>query len=195
MATAQQPGVWLLVGLPGTGKYSVAVALQRLLDQQGQVARIVDNHYLANPVLALTAQDGVTPLPAAVWEKVALVTEAVLDTVERLSPRAWSFIFTADIADGNDEAALLPCLARVAAARDGRLNVVRLTCAIPELRRRIVQPERRQRLKSVSVLDVESRQNEGVPPLTSWSPVTIDTTDLAPDQVAASILRLLSDRR
>lgn len=195
MTTAQQPSVCLLVGLPGTGKYSVAIALQRLLEQDGQVARLVDNHYVANPVLALTAQDGVTPLPIAVWEKVALVREAVLDTIEFLSPRAWSFIFTADIADGDDEAALLPRLAQVAAARECRLNVVRLTCALPELRRRIVQPERRQRRKSVSVLDVDSRQDEGVPPLAAWSPVTIDTTDLVPDQVAASILRLLSDHR
>jgi chloramphenicol 3-O-phosphotransferase len=194
VSTQQKPSICLLVGLPGTGKYSVAVALQRLLQQDARVVRIVDNHYVSTPVLGLTAQDGVTPLPAAVWEKVALVREAVLDTVESLSPRAWSFIFTADIADGDDEAALLPRLAQVAAVRECRLDVVRLTCALPELRRRIVQTERRQRMKSVSVLDVDSRQDEGVPPLTAWSPVTIDTTDLVPDQVAATILRLLSER-
>lgn len=52
--------VVLVVGLPGTGKLTVASALCERLRQQGRDVRLVDNHHVADPILSLVAQDGVS---------------------------------------------------------------------------------------------------------------------------------------
>jgi Mrp family chromosome partitioning ATPase len=86
--------LYLLAGLPGTGKYTIALALAALLSDQGQVVRVVDNHYLANPIFGLIDEDGVTPLPPDVRLRVRDVREAVTQTIEQISPRDWTVIFT-----------------------------------------------------------------------------------------------------
>jgi thymidylate kinase len=85
------PAIYLLTGLPGTGKYTVARALERALAKEGEEVRLVDNHYLCNPIFGLIAEDGMTQLPGAVWERVDEISEAVLRTIETLSPAEWSF--------------------------------------------------------------------------------------------------------
>ena len=52
--------VYVLVGLPGVGKYTVAASLVRQLAAHNQVVRMVDNHYICNPVFGLVAEDGIT---------------------------------------------------------------------------------------------------------------------------------------
>jgi hypothetical protein len=144
--------VILLVGLPGAGKYTIALALQSRLVDQGRTVRVVDNHYTCNPIFGLVAQDGVTPLPAEVWDRVGEVREAVAETMERLSPPDWTLILT-HVVDRPEDAAWVDRLAVVAAARGGRFGVVRLMCDRDELCRRVVAPSRRERMKSVSVDD------------------------------------------
>ena len=62
------PTLFLLTGFPGTGKLTVARAMAAQLEDAGQTVRIVDNHWINNPIFGLVAQDGVTPLPEAVWD-------------------------------------------------------------------------------------------------------------------------------
>jgi tRNA uridine 5-carbamoylmethylation protein Kti12 len=186
-----QPVVVLLVGLPGSGKLTAATALTASLRASGSEVRLVDNHHVhhvADPVLALVEQDGRAPLPRAVWARVAEVREAVLRTVEELSPPSWSFVFTADLDDSADDLALVQRLAALADRRGARFTVVRLHCELDELRRRIVTPSRRQRHKSVSEADAVERYAAGVPALAAWSPVTLDVTRLTEDETAARVL-------
>jgi hypothetical protein len=85
------PGLCVLIaGLPGTGKRTIASALTRRLATTREV-RLVDNHYIANPVLGVVEQDGRSPLRAEVWERVADVRAAVLQAIERLAPTDWIF--------------------------------------------------------------------------------------------------------
>jgi hypothetical protein len=86
--------VYLLVGPAGIGKYTVALALEQLLASREQEVRLVDNHYICNPVFGLVAQDGLSPVPTAVWDRIGEVRETVAKTIESVSPRGWSFIFT-----------------------------------------------------------------------------------------------------
>jgi tRNA uridine 5-carbamoylmethylation protein Kti12 len=180
--------VVLLVGLPGSGKLTAATALMASLRESGSEVRLVDNHHVADPVLALVEQDGRAPLPRAVWARVAEVREAVLRTVEELSPPSWSFVFTADLDDSADDLALVQRLAALADRRGARFTVVRLHCELDELRRRIVTPSRRQRHKSVSEADAVERYAAGVPALAAWSPVTVDVTRLTEHETAARVL-------
>jgi hypothetical protein len=79
--------IFYLIGLPGTGKYAVAKAMERLSANDGFRLVVVDNHLVANPIFNLIHTDGKTPLGPRVWDRVSDVGEAVLRTIETLSPR------------------------------------------------------------------------------------------------------------
>jgi hypothetical protein len=69
-----------LVGFSGAGKLTVARELAVPLR-----ARVVDNHWINNPILGLLDNDRVTPFPTAVWDPVDKVRQVVLDTIATLS--------------------------------------------------------------------------------------------------------------
>lgn len=140
--------LFLLTGFPGSGKLTVAQALAQQIESEGDTVRVVDNHWINNPIFGLVAQDGVTPLPREVWTRVGEVASAVIRTVEELTPRAWHVIFTAYL-DGVTDTGFAPRLEQVAAPRGSVFVPVRLVIDPEENARRIVSPERRVRMKSV----------------------------------------------
>ncbi len=83
------PTFFHLIGNPGVGKYTVGAELARLTG-----ARLVDNHSIANVIFNVISPDGLTPLPAGIWERVGRVRAAVLDTIVHLAPPELSFVFT-----------------------------------------------------------------------------------------------------
>ena len=60
---------------------------------------MLDNHHTSNVIFAALNVDGVTPLPPEVWDRVREVREALLRTIEELSPPDWSFVFTNVLTD------------------------------------------------------------------------------------------------
>jgi hypothetical protein len=134
-----------LIGTPGVGKYTIGGHVTALTG-----ARFVDNHSVANVIFNLLPIDGVTPLPEGVWERVGRVRAAVLDTVAHLSPPEMSFVFTNYMrgADQEEYRAFLGMMA-LADARGSVFVPIILTCDTAELRRRIVSPSRRERMKMV----------------------------------------------
>jgi hypothetical protein len=136
-----------LVGFSGIGKLTIARELAPILK-----AKVVDNHWINNPIFGLLDTDGKTKLPEAVWDRVDEVRRAVHETIATLSPPHWNFIFThAGHDDDPADHEIFASVLNVAERRQALLVPVRLTCAEEELIRRVVSPERRDRLKSVSV--------------------------------------------
>src|SRR5262245_14156257 len=78
-----------LVGFAGTGKLTIARAFARLVG-----AKVVDNHWINNPIFGLIDSDGVTPLPDEVWAQIAKVREAVLETIATLAKPETNFVLT-----------------------------------------------------------------------------------------------------
>lgn len=188
------PSIHLLVGFPGTGKYTVAKELVRALEERGETPRLVDAHYVNNPVFGLVEQDGVRPLPKGIWPIVERVREALLDTIEQISPPQYSFVFTNFITQRGSELphviAYLDRLQAIAAARQSQLHVTRLTCDVDELCRRIVGPDRVARMKMTSAEGIrEAVATETLYEPTGLPCLTLDVTHLPPDQAAAEILR------
>jgi RimJ/RimL family protein N-acetyltransferase len=182
--------LYYLIGLPGVGKYTVAKAMERLAAERGQHLVVVDNHYFNNPIFGLVRVDGKTPLPRAVWARVAEVGEAVLTTVETLSPRGWSFVFTnyLDAASPEDQQ-WYQRVRRAAEARGSRFVPVRLICELEELCRRVPSPERSERLKltdPVLVRQLALTRRVLDPP--EHDALTIDVTHSAPEGTARAIL-------
>jgi len=182
--------VFYLIGLPGVGKYTVAQVMKRLAAERGHQLVVVDNHYVNNPIFGLVRVDGQTPLPRAVWARVAEVGEAVLTTVETLSPRGWSFVFTNYLDDGNPEDhRLYRRVRRAAEARGSRFVPVRLLCETEELCCRVRSPERSARLKLVdpgAVLRLAMTKRLLVPE--DGDMLTLDITSSAPEETAKAIL-------
>lgn len=50
----------------------------------------------------LVNQDGITPLPEAVWEKSGKICDVVFETMKELSPQNFSFVITQEMIDGDD---------------------------------------------------------------------------------------------
>lgn len=145
-----KPTVFYLIGFPGTGKYTVAKAMGRLAAAEGAKLVVVDNHYINGPIFGVLDIDGMTPLDRTVWDRTGEVGEAVLRTIETLSPVSWSFVFTNDLQHASVGAhRLFERVAKMAVVRGNSFVPVRLTCDVEELARRIVSPERHQRLKLV----------------------------------------------
>lgn len=173
-----------LLGFAGVGKYTVAKELNRLTG-----ARVIDNHYILNPIFGLIEQDGLTPLPERVWEYCWQVHHAVFGTIRELSPRHWSFIFTNGLVEGDPESqGLYDNIADLARHRGSLLVPVRLLCDEAELIRRIVSPDRRLRMKEVSAEGARERlARQQVFQPKHPNTLTLDTTYLLPLESAQAI--------
>jgi hypothetical protein len=177
-----------LTGFPGSGKLTVARSLAEQIEAGGDTVRIIDNHWINNPILGLIDQDGVTPLPREVWARVGEVADAVIRTVKELTPRSWHVIFTAYL-DGVTDVDFVPGLESVAAARSSEFVPVRLRVDPDENARRIVSPERRLRMKLVDPKEPFRLAAAGEPyDHGHVNTLTIDITDKAPDETATEIL-------
>ena len=131
-----------LIGYSGVGKYTIAKELAALTD-----AKIIDNHLINNPVFSvLDANSG--EYPTGIWRQIDLVRDAVLTTIKNFSPPEYSFVFTHALMDGEEKyQRILDLVMNLAKDRDALYVPVRLICDTEENVKRIVQPQREERLK------------------------------------------------
>lgn len=176
-----------LIGYPGTGKYTIAQAMRERLDAAGRPGRVVDNHYVNNVVFGLLDLAGGVPEEA--WKRTGQVWDAVLETVETLSPPAWWFIITNYLVDDDGDREWMGRIAALAERRGSRYVPVRLTCARDELLRRVADPARRSAHKLADPAQL-ARLLETRPLLEPAFPtaLTLDVTHLRPADAADRIL-------
>ena len=187
-----QPAVHLLLGFPGTGKFTIAKALVEEIASRGGVARLVDSHYVNNPIFGVINQDGMTPLPNAVWPLIRDVRAAILTAIEEIAPPDWTFVFTNFVTAARmapDIQEYFDRLDGIAKARGSRLRVTRLTCEAEENCRRVVGEDRVRRMKSTNADWIARLHREEAlcdPP--DFDSVTLDVTGITPEQAAREIL-------
>jgi hypothetical protein len=180
-----------LIGFAGVGKYTIAKAIAAMMAGRLEVCKVVDNHYVLNPIFNLIAQDGITPLPAQVWDNAMQVRLAVLATIEHLSPRDWNFVFTNELTEDSDGSNLMlySQILKVAQARGSRFVPVRLLCDLEEHLSRVVRPERRERMKDVDPDEARDKHaNHKLFMPDHANTLTLDVTGLTPQVAARTVL-------
>jgi MoxR-like ATPase len=173
-----------IVGPPGVGKYTIG---RLLAEQLG--CKLVDNHYWLNVLFSLVEQDGITPLPKAIWPLVDQIRRVVLETIATISPRRWSFVFTHSALNDPAELVIFEDIKALSQRRGSRLVVVRLSCGNPdELARRVAMPERRLRFKGTNAAD--ARNHARLATLDPGHPdtITVETAGLSAADVAQQIV-------
>jgi hypothetical protein len=149
----------------------------------------VDNHYMNNVIFPLVGADGIKPLGPEVWAEVARVRDAVLSTIESLSPPEWSFIFTHVLIDHPGDAATYARIENVARARGSDFVPVTLTCDLDQLTQRMTRPERKDRLKWVDGAALrEFVASKELLSVEHPNALEIDTTAMTEDEVAEAVL-------
>ena len=177
------------MGFAGTGKYTIARALS---NHTG--AKLIDNHLINNSIFTAVNADGVTPLAAEVWDKVKQIRRIVYDTIRDLSPAGMSFIFTSELRQNNpaDYVAFAE-VRKLANARGSLFVPIRLVCDVEELCRRIVSPDRRERLKDTNPESARRKSAEDMVLAPRHSNLrTIDVTTRSPQSTVAAILKEIS---
>ena len=173
-----------LIGFAGVGKLTTARKLADLLD-----ARVVDNHWINNPIFGLIDRERGAPLPVSIWEQTRKVRHAVLETIATLaSPRA-NFILTNSLADEDPEDRRIYEAVRATAERRSALFVpVRLLCDEEQLIKRVVSPERAAHMKRMNPAAAAEELRAFTPLLTRHAnELTLETSASTPDESARLI--------
>ena len=175
----------VLIGFAGTGKYTIARELSQRIG-----ARLIHNHLINNPVFKVVNQDGITPLPVGIWDKVKGIRAIVYEAIRELSPPDLSFVFTIELFESSpgDQQAFID-LEQLAAARRSLFIPVRLICQVDELCRRVADPSRVTMLKSISPEAAREKcAKETVLNSTHPNVITIDVTRKTAQESVETIL-------
>lgn len=177
-----------LIGFPGSGKLTIARALEAT-----SRCVVIDNHLVNHVILSLIDSDGRSSAPEGVWANLRRVRSAVLDTVRDFTKPERSFVFADHLLEGDPRS--LETYSEVSAtarARGAKFLPVRLSITPRELARRVVSPERRERLKAIDPEAAEALASSSqvfTPP----DPfLDLDVTWLSPERAAARILEELA---
>ena len=185
-----EPALVYLIGFPAAGKYTIARELVAVMAEREQRMVVVDNHHINNVVFEVIDTDGKKALPPTIWSYVSQVRSAVLSAIRELAPREWSYVFTNVLIAGlpPDEQALVE-LAELAEARGSAYVPVILRCETEELERRIVTPERHERLKWVDPVGLRGlvERSQLVDVSAYEHALDLDVTHRRPREAAAAI--------
>jgi AAA domain len=188
---ARWPALIHLVGPPAAGKRTVAVALVEEAARRGHEVVLVDNHLVSRPILTLVNNDGTQVLPPEVWPHVHAVHREVLATIEELSPRDWSFVFTNYLLKDKGRGTLaVESVRALATSRGSTYLPVALRCDLDELLRRVPNADRRDHLKWINP-DAVRDELERWQVLEPDGALIIDTTSRPPAESATLILDAL----
>ncbi|THF89053.1 hypothetical protein E7T09_05295 [Deinococcus sp. KSM4-11] len=150
-------------------------------------AALLDNHLWNDPIFRAYGADGISPLPAQVFELAEAVRQLSLKALI-MAPRGHSHVLTNYLSDSPGAAGAVEQLRGIAADRGAVFVPVWLSCPVDQLAQRVVRPERQERLKlrdPVQLRDLLIRRgNLSAPP----DAIRIDTSQVEPSDAALLIV-------
>ena len=187
MAESGGGTVYQLLGYPGTGKYTIACEIVRILRERGDVVALLDNHATAN--LLWQAVPPERRFERNVMDWLAKVRAVLLEAVEDIAAPDASLVFT-NFVPPERPATVLDFHRDLARRRDSRLVAVALRCEPEEILRRVPNADRAERFKLVNT-DIARASMEQPLNLPDWPElVDLDITGLTPTEAAERVLSL-----
>jgi len=167
-----------LIGKPGTGKYTIAQELAK----SGFI--VCDNQLINNPIFTLLNYDGLSKIPDFGWEAIGQIRKAVFAfmSVEHVH----NYVLTNCLYENDGDRQCYSQVKSMALKRGSLFYPVKLLISDVENVRRIAEPSRRARWKSIDPQDVY--QND--PLITVEDPhlLELDVSQLSPARAAEIIL-------
>lgn len=187
------PAIVLILGYPGTGKFTVAKELVSALSTEEVPVRLIDNHATANILFDLIAEaDGQSVLPSGVLDNVREINLIIARTIDELSPREWSFVLTHHLRDNERNHSYVGQLQAIAERRGSIFLPVIFVCEPQVLVQRVTQVERRSRNKLAEPSIAPSIREGGM--LIPNGSMTIDRTSRDPSETVTLIREELARR-
>lgn len=186
MSAKKQSFVIYLLGSPGVGKYTIATEIARQAN-----AVVVDNQLVNTPILTLLNWDGISQLPADVWDRIEPIREAVFSFMKDSAPRSINYVLTNALEDdGGESQEIFDRVKSIADCREAVFLPVHIKCDPEEQLKRVSTEQRKKRLK-MSEPDQLVDYLATVVTLIPEDPnlFTLDVTELSPQEAAQRILK------
>jgi predicted ATPase len=167
-----------LIGKPGVGKYTIAKALSK----HGFI--LCDNQLINNPVFELLQYDGYTKIPDFAWDTISRIREVIFDFISMTKTN--NYVLTNCLFEDEGDRRLYTQVKQMAAHRGSVFIPVKLCITEEEHLRRVTQPERRVRWKSIDHREVYDQR-----PLLKIKDLhllELDVSNLSPQAAAEQIL-------
>jgi len=181
-----------ITGISGIGKRTIGDAICKL---DPSFKNVTPDDWMT-PILRLLGDDDSTlySLTAEGWSAVNQVRDAIFDTIAHICPREANFIINNDLREDNEwHKKFYARIEQMTKEKQATLIPIRLICDLPVLLERIVSEDRKnyifkprdaQEIKE-RALSTETFQSG------SKYELTLDTTNLSPQQSAEKILEHL----
>ena len=177
----QKTKVIYLIGLSGTGKYTIAKEIAKA------GYRIADNQLINNPIFELLGYDGFATIPEAAWEAIGKIRTAVLEFIEGDSEN--NYVLTNELLEDEGDHKCYNQVKQTALKRNSLFVPVKLHISKEENARRIANPERALRYKSLSI-----DENHNKPLISVQDPNTmeLEVSNLSAVEAAKQIIEFIA---
>ncbi|MES2215578.1 MAG: hypothetical protein V4485_06200 [Pseudomonadota bacterium] len=168
-----------LTGKPGVGKYTIAKELAR---NHGFI--VCDNQLINNPIFELLSYDGFAKIPDFAWEAIGNIRRCILTFLTKENHN--SYVLTNNLYEDSGDKVCYAEVVYMAETRGSLFVPVRLLINQDEYLKRVTNPNRRERWKSIDPQDAYDE----TPLLSITHPnfLELDVSDLSPESAAETIL-------
>lgn len=132
-----------LTGKPGVGKYTIAKELAK-----NNNFIICDNHLVNNLIFSLLQYNGHVKIPSFTWEFIERIWSQVFAFLSRFHEH--SYVLTHNLYESERDRRLYEQVEYMSDARGSLFVPIRLSITKEEHLKRVIQPERENRLKTVN---------------------------------------------
>lgn len=148
MLKQNKPTIIYLTGKPGVGKYTIAKMLAR---NYGFI--VCDNQLINNPIFELLQYDGYAKIPDFAWESIGRIRAEIFDFLIKKVPEN-NYVLTNNLYEDDGDRSLYEQVKKMAETRGSLFVPVRFLINQDEHLKRVTNPKRRERWKSIDPQDV-----------------------------------------
>lgn len=168
-----------LMGLAGTGKYTIA----KKLSQRGY--KVVDNHLINNPIFSLLGPDAARQATVEATEKIGRIRNIVLEFM--VEDNRANYVLTNQLLQNEYHDHIYNQVLNAANKRGSIFVPVLLVISSEERSKRLAQPDRARRFKITDRR--EAFKSPKMLKVTHENLMELNVSNLSPDQAAEQIIR------